>query len=145
MQERGDGLGEGAGVDAAGGGQGLVTGEAVAGDAVEVEEAGVAAEGELREDGPTEAGRHEALDGLGVVGLHDDARREANFVEEGVDFGAHVAAGRVEDEGDPRQFLGLDVGDVAAADGRRGGFQDEQFLFVKRGEARGGRRHRGGR
>jgi len=69
-----------------------VLGDAMAGDAKFLKEMRASAQGMLGKNGMAETGFDETLDGFGIVGFHDDARRDADLFEETINHETDVAA-----------------------------------------------------
>src|ERR1017187_3389390 len=95
MNHSGDRLGQRSRVLGTRHGQRLPAHQAMTRHAEEFQETALPAQRELRQDRVAEAGLHQALDGFGIVGLHDHSGRNAEFAEKGVDAQPHVAPVRI--------------------------------------------------
>ena len=85
-----------------------------------------------RKDGGSKAGFHKPLDGLSVVGLHQNARGNANLFEKTINHQADVAAFWIEKKWNVGKVRSAQGGDASAADFIGGRANDKKFFIEKR-------------
>lgn len=134
MKKTRDGFGELARAFGIGHCESEAAGQAMACHAVFLEKVRSPSESVLGKNRIAKTGFDEALDSFGVVGLHDDARCDANLFKIAIDNEADVAAFRIEEKGRVSKFRSTHRTDVAAADFVGGGTHDEELLVKKRNE-----------